>query len=303
MLVEDVEIGDLLQRCNMLAVQAKQVLRGPALRTGLVLVFAVVCYLFAVLERRAEPGLVSPDAAETERWEAERTRRKLAAVAVAERMLKRVTDFLEQSAQRVAQMRYFLGMALGTLLLVTVALLTLAVPNVAFSTFDISPDAYWTEGVPIITCVVAGGIGAAVSVMSRMTSGKLVLDPNVSTRLSLILGGGRVLLGTVFGVAMYFLVRGTILPLKVPEAPATFFFYASLAFIAGFSERFAQDALDLSGRQLFGSSNAERTRGSGDVFVVTTAETRSSAPVQTVGGGGRDAAPPGGNGTVPRPGT
>ena len=68
-----------------------------------------------------------------------------------------------------------------------------------------------------------------------------------------ILGAVRPFIGTVFGIVIYALDRAGLLPLQPPETGADpLYFYAAIAFFAGFSERWAQstlrNAIPLSGR-------------------------------------------------------
>jgi hypothetical protein len=101
----------------------------------------------------------------------------------------------------------------------------------------------------ILASVVGGGIGAAVSVMTRTTSGKLLLDYRAPRWLLVALGAFRVVIGSTFGIALLLLLEGNILSLEGPNwdhVSEWLFFYAGLAFIAGFSERFAQDMLAMS---------------------------------------------------------
>jgi hypothetical protein len=48
----------------------------------------------------------------------------------------------------------------------------------------------------------------------------------------------------VFGLIVYALDRADLLPLKPPDTPdADLYYYAAIAFFAGFSERWAQSTL------------------------------------------------------------
>ena len=59
------------------------------------------------------------------------------------------------------------------------------------------------------------------------------------------------MIGASFGAAIYFLVAGSLMPIAVPaEAAKLPYFYAGLAFIAGFSERWAQDMLVKTGERI-----------------------------------------------------
>ena len=54
----------------------------------------------------------------------------------------------------------------------------------------------------------------------------------------------RLIIGAVFGAAMFVLVSAGLVPIAVPDsAEKVNFFFAGLAFLAGFSERWAQDTI------------------------------------------------------------
>jgi hypothetical protein len=53
----------------------------------------------------------------------------------------------------------------------------------------------------------------------------------------------RVVLGSLFAVVLVLIVQAALLPIKPPDAERTFFFFGVLGFLAGFSERFAQDLI------------------------------------------------------------
>jgi hypothetical protein len=85
---------------------------------------------------------------------------------------------------------------------------------------------------------VAGGIGAVVSVLMRMSSKKFQVDFEVGRSTIRRLGSFRPFIGAVFGVALYFLFLSGILRMTLPsDAKTTFFFFGILAFLAGFNER------------------------------------------------------------------
>lgn len=110
--------------------------------------------------------------------------------------------------------------------------------------------------------VVAGGIGAVLSVMTRLTGNNLSVDPAAGRRLVLLAGGFRPLIGGIFAFAIYVFVEGGLLPVKVTVVglQATYFFLG-IAFLAGFSERFAQDAVTRAGGMI---SDASRPTSAGN---------------------------------------
>jgi hypothetical protein len=83
--------------------------------------------------------------------------------------------------------------------------------------------------------------------MARMTkariSNSLAIDYQVGRPLITCAGLFRPVVGAILGLAVYILINADLLPLKVPTGFQSHFFYAAVAFLAGFSERLAQDAL------------------------------------------------------------
>jgi hypothetical protein len=94
-----------------------------------------------------------------------------------------------------------------------------------------------------VVSVAAGAIGAFVSVLQRITSdkSKFTVHYDLGKRTLYMLGSYRPVLGAVFGGFTYFVLASGILETKSPDNPSiTLYYYGSLAFIAGFSERFTQ---------------------------------------------------------------
>jgi hypothetical protein len=97
----------------------------------------------------------------------------------------------------------------------------------------------------ILITLGAGGLGALVSVMQRLTTGRLRLNYTAEHNSLRLLGAFRPLLGGILGLVVYVFITGDLLDISGPtESPIkTLYFLAAIAFLAGFSERFAQDTL------------------------------------------------------------
>ena len=149
------------------------------------------------------------------------------------------------SLQRSSKMQYFLGMVVvGMLVWAPLAAL-------AFSVSTTWLQAAGLSFVPI--CILTGGVGAIVSVMARMTTGALSIGHAAERRMLWLLGGFRVIIGTVLGSALCVLAQGGLVPIELPDdAGRVQAFYAGLAFLAGFGERWAQDMLGQAQRRLSG---------------------------------------------------
>jgi hypothetical protein len=98
---------------------------------------------------------------------------------------------------------------------------------------------------PLLATPLAGGAGAVVSVMMRMTRDQLTLNYESGLPTIRLLGVIRPLLGALFGGAIYLLLAGGLISISgAPKNPTDLiYFYTGIAFIAGFSERWAQDVV------------------------------------------------------------
>jgi hypothetical protein len=145
---------------------------------------------------------------------------------------------LSEAIQRKVQSRYWQGAIIG---ICVVALISMLIGLV-----------FWWRGTDAAYGVAlpAGGLGALVSLLQRMSSGKLVLDINASRDLLELFGAVRPLIGAVFGMAVTALLIGGLVPvIQIPENQELAFF-AGVGFLAGFNERWAQDMLKKSSDQV-----------------------------------------------------
>ena len=143
--------------------------------------------------------------------------------------IKKVESYYCEAANGQAQLIYFGGIATVTLVIAAVATVWLSIS--------------WAAPV---AALVAGALGAVVSVIQRINSGVFELEYDVGGPYTFFLGGLRPVLGGVFAMAITFAVSGGLVHLPV-DAPAHSdnrrFALLVLAFLAGFSERWAQDTL------------------------------------------------------------
>ena len=104
------------------------------------------------------------------------------------------------------------------------------------------PDLTWDRQVQaIVLSAAAGAIGAFVSVLQRMASDKsFPVHYDLGKRVLYMLGSYRPVLGVVFGVFTYFVLASEALGTSQPDDATSLYYYGSLAFVAGFNERFAR---------------------------------------------------------------
>ena len=132
------------------------------------------------------------------------------------------------AVRRQARIHYMLGMLIGLPLAGLVA-------YVLYSFNDLP--------VNMSIAFAAGAAGALVSVMERLTSGKLEMNHEAGRAINVTLGLMRPFIGALFAVALYFFISGDLVSVfQLPDGEeAQRYFFAGLGFLAGFSERFAQD--------------------------------------------------------------
>jgi hypothetical protein len=217
---DDPEVARLLHKCDELAIRSAEVLRGRSRRICIQLVMTSACHLLSLVDAKDNRTTT-----EAHRGAVAAEKRELAAVA---------RDYRE-AANGDAQLIYFGGMALGSAALALLYVL-------------IGPSVLSLEGVEdktIIGCLVAGAVGALVSVIARVNSGSFDLDADVSRGYTIFLGALRPVIGSIFGLLTYFAVTSGFVELfSVPDSGLKeFYFMCVIAFAAGFSERWAQDTL------------------------------------------------------------
>ncbi len=171
----------------------------------------------------------------------------IAKLVQVEHQLARAKLRLDAAMQRSAQTRYWYGAVLG------VGGLALICALIGGCLLALSTPAFY--GV----AVAAGGIGAMVSLLQRMSSGRLRLDTTGSRDLLVLFGAVRPLIGAVFGIVIAAAILGGLLPaIQIPKGQSLAFF-AAIGFLAGFNERWAQDMLKSSaGRLQPGAGEAEQ---------------------------------------------
>ncbi len=211
---DEPDIANEMYRCDELAVRATTVLSGVRQRICMNLMMASAEHLMSLVDRRA--------AHEDPKDNEEMLEHERAAIA-------RTEEYYKGAANGQAQMVYFGGMALVVLVLGVVAAIWLSI--------------VWAAPV---AALVAGACGALVSVVQRINSGQFDLEYDVGRPYALFLGGLRPLIGGAFAMVITFAFTGGLLHLPVAEnetKPDRRLALLVISFLAGFSERWAQDAL------------------------------------------------------------
>ena len=224
----DAPAGFLFHRIDILQVKAQNALSGMSRQICLHWLFAETSHLLSYLDARHE-----------KRGSAETQHR--AALAEHEEELDAIGRYYREAATREAQVVYFSGMLIGVL----VVALLLAPLAVVLDRVYVEESFVQLE--TFVACAVAGALGAMVSVLTRMSSGHFHVNHEVGREYVRRLGSFRPFIGAVFGLALYFAATSELLPVTLPEDPSQrFALLTVMAFLAGFSERFAKEMLRTS---------------------------------------------------------
>jgi hypothetical protein len=227
---------EILFRCDRLAVDANEFLVGTQLTNSVNMTFdiaSVCCHLIA----SAKDG--SGDAVDKTRLQE--------TLKFLDGQLRGVAKYYNQSATRRAQVRYAWGMLRGAVLIYLLALATWGIVS-AFTSADEA------ERLPLMLGVVATGCtGAVVSVMQRMTRSTLDIDYTMGSTVR-TLGMFRPVIGAIFALVVFFMLQADLVPhLVVPSGGDESFFFLTIAFVTGFSERLAQDMLTSTEKTVAGT--------------------------------------------------
>jgi len=227
-LAPEYRIAELLHHSDTLASKVTQVLRGTSELTAMQWIYSVQSHLVGYLERKDEGSHVENGSRESRRKELNAVIRSQAAELV------QIERYYAQAAEKASRIVYFWGMMVGAVLSGLIGLGLAAILNNG-GWFD---EPHRLETQTFIVCFAAGGLGAIVSVLMRMSSNRFGVDYEVGRATVGRLGSFRPFIGAVFGIALYFLFRSELLHTSVPADPGTsFFFFGILAFLAGFNER------------------------------------------------------------------
>jgi uncharacterized membrane protein YqjE len=214
------EIANVLHTCETLAVRVREVLWGSSERVAQQWILSIAGHLLGFADRedrrrdkKAEDKLVS------------RKRSELA----------KVEEYYHRAGEKLGRIVYFWGMMSG---MVAVLLFGMAVVGLLWVFTDLDPTNRTTQY--LATSYVMGGIGALVSVMTRMSSSRssFNLDFEVGRRQVHRLGSFRPAIGAIFAVVLFFAMRADLFQV-LPQQKESFYLYAFVGFLAGFSERWA----------------------------------------------------------------
>jgi len=209
-----------LHRWETAAIKAREVLRESSERIALHWILAGSTRLLAFVDRRSRAETDADLDAVVREQQAE---------------LARVDNYYARAGENSARIVYFRGMVWGTLALVA---LVGGAFLLAWAVHWIDPSRRPTY--TLFTTIGMGAVGAILSVMTRMakTDG-FSLDFEVGRKSVRFLGGLRPWIGGLFALALYLALKSNLVELLQGRKHGIYF-YATVAFLAGFSERWAK---------------------------------------------------------------
>lgn len=163
--------------------------------------------------------------------------------------LDQAEEFMLRCATRRATAKYLKGMLGGT---VVTGIAVAAVAAVLIEGGHLTRLAG-----QLLLVATAGAVGAAVSVLWRMTSGSFRMNlPTLSHEMKGtdvgLMAALRPVIGLVFGLASIVLVMGAVIPVDQHDGSTQTALFVGIGFLSGFSERLAQDMFVRSGQGLAG---------------------------------------------------
>jgi hypothetical protein len=212
------KLMNILYRAEAITVRVQEVLRDTSQRLAMQSLFTVFSHVL---------GFSETDRVHNDRAIAELDRET-------RKELKGIESYYQRAAVRSGQIVYVGGMLLGAVPLVLLVLLAIVLKLAD------SNDAAVRTG---LFCFAAGGLGALISVMSRMTSNRVRVDWEFGKDTLRTLGALRPFVGGVFGLMTFFALKSGVVALDIVNSSKSVYFYILFAFAAGFSERLAQDML------------------------------------------------------------
>jgi hypothetical protein len=227
------DLSHSMHATETLAIRVSEVLSGTAERIAMQWLLSVAGYLLSVVDTEGR----------TNKHETTKAARRARAE------LGKVEGYYDRAGEKTGRLVYFWGMMIGV-----AALGVLAVVGAWVYSF-IGDFRLKDEGTKMFfVCYGMGAVGAIISVLTRMTSkgGDAFIDYEVGRPSLRRVGSFRPVIGAVFAVVLYFALSSGLVQLTTltPDARGSdtgasasqelVFFYATLAFIAGFSERKAR---------------------------------------------------------------
>lgn len=244
--VEYAKLASLLHECDVLAIKARWGLEGLHQAVVMPWLMAVEEHILGFIERdwrrRKQPQETSQSQAgrgPTDGESAEIERASFYNAVLLE--LNRIEDYYQQAGEKRARLHFVSSMlTFGVLIVIALGFLSAGV----FALFGLL-DLHDSDIRRFYASMAAGAIGAIVSVLMRMSGvhgSDFKIDHELGSDGVRRLGAFRPLVGAVSGVVVALLVQTTLVASQ--SGSVTTAFFAVVAFLAGFSERWTKVMLD-----------------------------------------------------------
>ena len=224
------ELATLMQDCETLAIRASEVLNGTSQRIAIRWIMSVASFLLARCD-------MEPPRAQDKR------RASTQARATWRPSSATIEGYYLQAATKRARMVYVWGMVQGI-----IAISALIGGRRRLHGLDVPADAFTTRAPSSSPQPsAAGAVGALISVLLRMDERRtstFKIDAEIGGRAVRRLGLFRTTVGAILATAVFFALKaGLLQQITIPQGPRAIYFFLVVAFLAGFSERWAQIVL------------------------------------------------------------
>jgi len=222
-------VASSIHRWEAAGIKATEILRGTSEKIALHRIFAAMTRLLAFADR--EPGARAlPEASLDQLLKEQRAEQA------------ELEDYYQRAGENSARIVYFRGMMWGTLALAAVVGGGLLVAW-WIGWLDPHEEATYT----LFVSVAMGAAGAILSVMTRMARRDgFNLEFEVGRKSMRYLGALRPWIGAMFALAVYLALKSSLVELLQNQNHGIYF-YSTVAFLSGFSERRAKVLLDSTG--------------------------------------------------------
>jgi hypothetical protein len=221
-------VARCLHQWETAGIKAAEILRDTSERVALSWIFAASARLLGFVDRDADSR---PSPSELE-----------AALAEQQKEQQDLGRYYMRAGDNSARIVFFRGMVAGT------AVLALLLGALFFGGWWLGwLDPRNEQTYTLFVVAIMGAGGAILSVMTRMAKENgFALDFEVGRKSIRFLGGLRPWIGALFALALYLALTSSLVEF-VQTSARGLSFYATIAFLAGFSERRAKVLLDSVG--------------------------------------------------------
>ena len=213
------DVNHVMHTTETLAIRVSEVLCKTPERIAMQWLLSVAGYLLSVVDVAGRPN----------KHDATKAARR------ARNELTKVETYYDRAGEKTGRLIYFWGMMIGVLTLGAFGALGAVL-------YALPADNALHDTKNFFVCYTMGAVGAVVSVLTRMSQrgDDAFVDYEVGRPALRRVGSFRPVIGAVFAVVLYFGLKSGLITLTTGTKDPSTFFYATLAFTAGFSERWAR---------------------------------------------------------------